>query len=360
MDAEQRSNRIRWGWLSRSMPAPVVRVLRTIEVLGLRVSVAHEIEQALFGWDDRRTSGRRVDQASARQTWARALRSSSNAVLLTTRHIVDDRKRQAHQLRLQTHETAASLRAEHQRPFPIQGVLTVRERQHREAYFGLRSYLEVTPVEIPVYVALLWQKRTGKIAPRVWDLTSGSGTVADVLVAAFAATVVASDLVEAVDGTNCADLFDAGEIAQRRTRRAAREGIPQDAVVEHPDLVFIDAPSRGTPTHAELYAGAWPEQDLATFERDAYLANILASVVLAAGRLAPGGLVSVVLREGVRRNQHVEADPLLIDDFLRAATEFALVLVERIRIEEPWPLKQASLGIARMPTSHLLFEATAR
>ncbi len=360
MDPEQRFNKIRWGWLARSMPAPIVKVLRTIEVLGLRVSVAQDVERELFGWNDRRDAECQVDQARAHRSWARRWQSNPKVLMQTARRIVDERKRQAHQFRLQTHETAVHLRAEHQRPVPRDGVLTVRERRHRDAYFGLRTYLEVTPVEIPVYVTRFWQHRTGKITPQVWDLTAGSGTVGDVLLAEFAAAVIATDVVEAVSGTICADLFEAGEIARHKQTRAARENVSEETVIERPDLVFIDPPSRGTPTHTELDVGSWPERDLAGFERSAYLANILEALVRSVGRLASGGLVSVLLREGVRRGQRVEIDPDMIGIFLEAAAEFDLVRVDQVRIEEPWPLKQAGLAVTRMPMTHLLFEGLAQ
>jgi hypothetical protein len=88
-----------------------------------------------------------------------------------------------------------------------------------------------------------------------------------------------------------------------------------------------------------------------------YLAEILTAAVRAVQRLAPDGLVSVLLRAAERDHQRVTTDPQLVTDFADAMSEFSEArLVERFRVTEPVPVNQASLGTTRHPMTHLLYE----
>lgn len=345
---------IRWRAFERALPPKVKAVLQTIDVLGLRLGAAEEIELTLFAWTSRRSSrGTLVDPPTARQSWQRAWTADPDAVLTCARHIVNDQKRDAHRHKLVEHETAQFLRDEHRRPEPTNGVLIVRERDRRDASFGIRSYLEVTPIEVPVRVAQLWQQRTGGIAPKVWDLTAGSGTVEEVLRSAFTQQVVSTDIVGQDRGNIFADLRDLANVANHRRSRRGLERTNEEIVVAAPELVFLDPPSRGTPTHGELYGSAWPEHDLALLERDDYVGALRSAVVRAVRRLHPAGLLSLVLREGVRADQHVRHDAALVRDVLDGLPADMQPL-EQARLEEPWPINQASLATTRMPMTHLV------
>lgn len=372
--AQLASQRIRWRHLSGSVPAAVRDLLDSIDVVGLRVEAAEEVEAEVFGWSTRVAirDGRpvRVDPATAIATWRHAMNGSRQNVLTAVRRVVDEKKWEAHYKRLVEHEIATTLWPEHRNPEPIDGVLTVREPQWRGPSFGVRGYLEATPLEIPLHVVRRWQARTGRIAPKVWDLTAGGNTVSDVLTTLFAATVVQTDLAEGLrEDVTMADIGDAGRLhAHGRRQSLGLEPLSTGIVVQRPDLVFIDPPSRGRPTHTEIYNGvrcpgvAPPPStgaDLAADDRDTYLVFILRAVRMSLRRLAAGGLVSVLLREAVRDHQRVTVDADLVSDLLQHGAELGMTVSERFRIEEPRPINQASLGTTRYPMTHMLFEKAA-
>jgi hypothetical protein len=350
-----------WRRLARALPPPVRGILETIDVPWLRNDTAEEIERELFGWEERRVQAASsrvpVDPAAVRTAWRGRLTTRPDETLAQVRRIVDENKRTAHYSKVQDREIGRELLPHHQDPTPKDGVLVVRPPPHRRnSYFGVSGYLEATPVEIPVYVARFWQRRIGRTSPAAWDLTAGGNTVAEVLTTVFGSRVVASDIVATDALAAFGDLRDVGFLAHHRGNRRPAEILAASVVVTTPDLVFIDPPSRGGPSHSALYLGDRPELDLACLDRDEYLANILAVLVLASARLARGGLLSLLLREGVRSDQRVGPDESIVTDFLTAAADFPeVMLVDRFRLVEPAPVRQASLATTRPAMTHLLF-----
>jgi hypothetical protein len=362
VSSDHRLHEQRWHRAARALPGPVRRLLETVDVPWLRAETLEEIESEIFGWEERQTSTRegrtvRLDQAGVRSSWSGLLNAHLAETMSTVRRIVDENKRAAHFTRVQGRDVGGQLLPQHRNPTAKEGVLTLTPPPHRRTpYFGVSSYLEATPVEVPVYVARSWQRRTRGTNPKVWDLTAGSCTVAEVLRTDCGAVVVSSDLVGSDVLDARADLRDAGRIPQHRGPRQRSENHGQSLVVETPDLVFLDPPGRGLPTHASLYLGLRPELDFALLDRNDYLGEVLGAVVDASTRLASGGLVSVLLREGVRADQRVTVDPTLVAEFVDAAAEFPeLDLVDRVVLHEPAPVRQASLASTRYPMTHLLF-----
>ena len=121
------------------------------------------------------------------------------------------------------------------------------------------------------------------------------------------------------------------------------------------DLVFFDPPSRGTPTHAELYAGAYPEADLGGLPRDDYIAACSTFVLVAVNVLKPGGNIAYLVRHGVRDRQRVVEDHRLVVD-LKVAFGPSVTVERQIPITYRKRVPQVSLGVERVPATLLLMK----
>lgn len=296
--------------------------------------------------------------AARRKRWAKRWRpeeqEKTKALLRHARRVELGR---VHREQACCHDTFTELPVELQfRGLARPRQFVVRDSRVTRPSIGLGAFLEQTPPALLQWLYEFWQgagsERRGR--PAVWDLTAGSGTSIDLLGTIHGCTVIASDLtVVGATGTIFADARQVGRLAGHRGVPAVSLNRPEH-VVRRPNLILFDPPSRGTPTHARFYDGP-ASGDMADLDRGDYLDTIAAIVVRAVGYLAPGGLLSLLLRCGTRSRGRVIPEPSLLDD-LRA------LLGAQVRIVHEMPLvyasvrRQASLGGARVPAVHLLIE----
>jgi len=259
--------------------------------------------------------------------------------------------------------TPASLQA--WRPDSL-GRLIVDEPEMVTPSVGVPSYLEQTPPKVLAWVRETWRQERLRdlgnevsldesLEPQVWDLTSGSATGSDYFSKLHGAGVIASDLnVGPAEGVAMLDCRAVGTIAQHRG--AARHALTKpELVVKRPDIILFDPPSRGRPTHAELYYGSCPGLDLALLSREDWLIVIAVTVVEAVRYLAPGGFLSLLLRCGSRQGGRITED-------VEALADLKLIVGDRVRITNEMPIvfrtrrNQISLGQARVPAVHLRVE----
>jgi hypothetical protein len=245
------------------------------------------------------------------------------------------------------------------------GHLSVSDTLLLKPSLGIPSYLEQTP---PQLLAWLWERWTsGRLQvladdvsldkhtlPNIWDLTAGSGTALDIFGRVHGCPIIASDLVVEAAESALLDCRHVGSLAQHRhARRSILPG--PDEAIPRPDLILFDPPSRGTPTHSQLYAGALPHHDLALLSREQWLLAIAFTVKEAVRHLAPGGWLSLLLRCGSRHHGTAEPDPQALED-LKAILEGLVIITHEMPIVFVARRSQVSLGQARVPATHLLIE----
>jgi hypothetical protein len=363
-DASEDRGRARANWkvAVQTLPPEVTRLVGTIDLMTLRRSALGSIEEDLFGWANRTSAEGRLDVAAVRRAWRRALSGPQrDATLKVVTRAVDDVKRVAQAERLQEHEVASRLAAWQECPQVVGGILHVRDVSRGARTFGLRSYPEATPIEVVVYVVALWTKRTGREHPHSWDLTAGSGTVHDLLTTIFGGVVAGTDIAIDNRTTVCGSLDEPGEHALPRERGVPGVFRAPAPRVTTPDLVFLHPPSRGMPACSWLYGlrGRWDvavhlRSDLAYMaDRRAYVERIAKAVRTSLGRLAPGGMLSLLVPEYVRDHQQIAADRGIGDDILHLLGDGAR-LIERHEVVDDAPVRQTSLDRARGPLVHLI------
>lgn len=348
-----------WKHQVHALPVEVARLLGSIDLCDLRIKALAQIEQELFGWNNRYEGNRALDTASVRATWRSALRENRRATIIpVVRHVIDDTKHVAQIQKLEFHEFAPALPPWQRYPRVQGGVLYTRDVTRGMPTFGVRSYPEATPVEVPVFVTRLWMKRTRRYQPACWDLTAGSGTVHDVVTAVFKGRVAGTDIALDNRTTVFGDIRDAGSHPRhaRQMLRLPGYRAPKD-VVSNPDLVFIHPPSRGWPACCWVYGREKErarELDLGVLlERREYVQVIAHAVRTSMEHLAEGGLVSLVIPEYLRLHQEVVPDPGIADALLLQVQQ-ECVLVARHAVVDEQPVKQTSLGTNRGPVSHLI------
>jgi hypothetical protein len=129
--------------------------------------------------------------------------------------------------------------------------------------------------------------------------------------------------------------------------------------------VLFDPPSRGTPTHAELYGDRDQDdeadrRDLATADRQRWIEETTLIVKRAATYLAKRGVISFLVRHGEREGANVSGDPGLLDAVKLELTKPGpgrhrpLAIAHEMPIEYGRRRNQTSLGLARVPATHLL------
>ncbi len=234
----------------------------------------------------------------------------------------------------------------------IGGVAHVEVREDRFCREGLgySPYMEQTPPEVPWLDYRAWRRSAGaRTRPIVWDITAGSGTSTNLLAHGLGCMVIATDLNTPNEYVAMADARQVGRNDLHRPYRRIDNG--KLVRRPRPDLVLFDPPSRGAPTHAENYHGAFPQLDLAVLDRDTYIETLAAITVSAAERVRPGGMVSVLLRCGVRERQTIVDDDRLPREFLAAVarTKPDLRVVETLRLtwNQEGRVRQAGVGTAR-------------
>jgi hypothetical protein len=225
--------------------------------------------------------------------------------------------------------------------------------------------MEQTPPQLIRYTYETWKsrwlKKTAtprvKRSPGVWDPFAGSATGHDLLSGLLGCNVVSTDLtpcneaVSTLDARALGSLYEHGGMTREHLR--ARLQGTDNAVVRTPDIVLLDPPSRGCPTPSELYASQWPERDIALLERDEWIATVSEIARKSLQRLAQHGLVSLLLRHGVRERQRIEPDDQLVND-VRSALGGGVEVLEEARIEYRGRVRQASLATMRVPSTHWL------
>jgi hypothetical protein len=247
---------------------------------------------------------------------------------------------------------------------PVGGVLRVTEVGRTVPSLGWSALLEATPPQVIRYVYETWLARRIEVAdpselvrrkPVAWDLTAGAGTGHDTL-GLLGCEVRSSDLtamnevVGTLDARNFEALYRGNPIFTEADRR--------QRPVSHPDLVLFDPSSRGTPSNSSLY---WPDagglgdsRDFAALDREAWIQTTTGIVRRLVLTVAPGGVVSFLVRHGVRNRGRVEPDDRLVAD-VREALGTDVVVVEEVRVQSgPNRVRQASLGVVRVPSTHLL------
>jgi len=184
--------------------------------------------------------------------------------------------------------------------------------------------------------------------------------------------VVASDLTPVFDQVRL-DARDIGKARHhreplvRRARTSQEEFVPgldRDTVsIDRPHVIFIDPPSRGLPTHQDLYGGGPPApqdrgRDLAERERADWALVVGGIAVLALGYVAQGGAVSLLLREGRRDREHTFPEEGIADEvlgFVRERVPDVVVLDDlRVLYDPACTCNQRTLGMSRLPMRHVV------
>lgn len=318
---------------SRCLPAPVLQLLRTIDVPAYRVDCLARIEQRLFGWDDRHTADPRVPgrrlrltPSELRMAYRAALRDGPQETLLVVRRAVDEVKRLGYQRRLQDERRASAP----PQFTETEGQIVCEDPLDRsEPAHGVRSFLEATPAQVPEFAINFLEQQTNAKVTNVLDATAGAGTVTDV-VSAHGGRTLERDLNPLRERTLPLDLR---QMELATTRRGF-------------DLVFIHPPSIAAPSRVEGV------RDLSNATPEEWLAAVTYAVEVGLGFLRPDGLLSLLVPEGVRH--HGVVLPLSMADELVALLPEGTSVVSRRPLYWRRAAMQVSLGRTRVPTEHLL------
>jgi hypothetical protein len=348
-----------WKYSVRTLPDDIAKLLNTIDLLSLRVEALNQIEHELFRWTDRKSKSRRLDAACVRMAWRSAVSGPQRSkTLRIVRHIVDDKKHVAQIQKLQAHECALALPSWQGNPQIKDGILYIRDVTRGTPTFGVRSYPEATPIEIPVLITNIWTRMTGRGRPNCWDVTAGSGTVYDVITTIYKGKVVGTDIAIANDITCYGDIRNIGHHPRHEHKPKLLPGDKgPKTVITRPDLVFIHPPSRGWPACYHIYG---PDLEMACsqdigvlMERKEYVAVIGEAILTAISRLAPGGLISVLIPEYIRCFSKITDDVGTTDELLNYV-DIKCTLIDRHRVVDEAPVRQASLDYFRGPLEHLI------
>ena len=322
----------------------------------------------------------KMDRALVRARWtARWARAERSKTLSIVEDAVNEILRRDHLGRLVVDRRFAELPQDLRHPDVREGVLTVKDARTAVGAVHIRAFLECTPPEIVVrtaYVAAEHRRRlnlrTAYPFPLAWDVTSGSRTVPRVL-GGLGGQVVASDLTPHFNDIKL-DARDLGLATQHRlpfVRRArtagemmARPGLDEaELSVDHPHIIYFDPPSRGWPTHQELYGDGAPSdqdlgRDLAELDRDTWVTVVGGVAVLALLHLGVGGVVSLLVREGRRERERVFPEEGVADEvlgFIRERIPDVVVLDDlRVVYDPVHTCNQRSLGASRLPMRHVV------
>ncbi len=324
----------------------------------------------------RQTMDRAQVRARWKTAWARPRRAATQAVV---EDCVNHVLRNDHIGRLVVDKRFQQLPEELRHPDVNNGVITVTDPKRTRGAIYLRSYLEVTPPELvvrSVHVASGYRQKLGMRTcypfPLVWDVTAGAGTTRRV-VGAMGGQTVCSDVTPMFDFIKL-DVRDIGEATQhklpllRRTLSQEAKHRPhldaEGLSVNKPHMVFVDPPSRGTPSHQEVYGdGAIMEHemglDLAELDRDAWV-NVVGWVVVVAllDHISEGGVVALTVREGRREREHISPEEGVTEDVLGVIREGVpdLEVLDDVRVvyDRVHTCQQTSLGASRLPMRHLV------
>ena len=147
-EARDRELEALWRRKTRHIPDQLSKIFERVRVPDYRLIALETFESRFFGWSERTRcngEGSVLDAASVRIAYNRLCRGpdASKALLLAGR-IVDSELRTRHQLALEEPSSDAGLRLSG----VARGPLRVRDTGYRKPSIGLRSFLEVTPIEV--------------------------------------------------------------------------------------------------------------------------------------------------------------------------------------------------------------------
>jgi len=348
----RRSNPWRdWNRERRLLPPAVVGMLEHVEVVGLRLDAMVAAEKTVLWGVPRRN----LSPATRAELWARAWANRQQETAKAVHRAIDGVLSNLYISRLFEHEVPVKLPRDLQAARVVDGVLTVDDPERRTPSLGVQSYTEATPPEIVVVTVKAWQRRQEALmkpqrGPRAWDFTAGSNTVAEVL-QHFSGRTAAFDLTNNHEAVTYGDARRFAHCPYFGARTFGK--VPTERIVRSPELIFFDPPSRGTPTQQELDLGVHQHLDLAALDRDEWVNTVADIASRAVQHLVPGGLLSLIVREGTREDQHVTPEPGVADDVIAALSRHVEIL-DKHQVEFGSRRNQAVLGQSRLPTQHLL------
>jgi len=344
-----------WKRLASDLPPAVRRMLETIRIPGLRLAALRRAERYVLSGSVRED----LDAARYRALWRSAWSNRNAETTRAIRLAIDQTLKDVHIARMVEHEAPYCVPTEVRTARVRDGKLTVEDPPSAKPSFGVRSYPERTPPEVVTVAARTWRSRVRHPRPPLaWDLTAGSGTVQDVL-RCNGGRVVSTDLTNNGNGVAKLDARNLGCCPGHG--QPVQTGHFEGLVVQHPDMVFLDPPSRGVPTMAELDRSDDADRDLASLDRNVYIEIVATIVSKSVERLAAGGLVSLLVREGVRNHQHITQDSGVADAIMGALAA-GIQVVGHHEVVYAHAANQVSVGSARCPMVHLLLgrRATCR
>lgn len=351
-----------WDRESRLLPAAVARMLEHVEVAGLRLEALSFAEETVC-WS---VPKRSLNPAKKAELWTRAWSRRPVETAKAIHKAIDHVLRTVYIGRLVEHEVPEKLPRHVQAARVVNGVLAVDDPERRRPSLGVRSYAEATPPEIVVVTVKVWQRRRAaskmpKRGPRAWDLTSGSNTVADAI-KLLAGSCVSTDLTQNSGNARETATLDARRVGCCTSHGAKPPSKPYSVedtlIIARPDLIFFDPPSRGSPTQQELDLGVHQHLDLAILDREEWVMTVADIASRAVRHLSSGGLMSLLVREGIRNHQHVTPEPGVADEVLAALGDNVTVVGQH-RVEFGNTRNQASLIQNRLPMRHLLLARRA-
>lgn len=344
--------------LKAGTPGEVVTILETMATSPAVIQRALDVAQVQL-------TRRQVATAALRRTkWERKLRpeeleSTSLWLKKLTKHFLTG----YHQEHVAAHVPPRVMPPCLNGFKPVNGALVVDEAPPAKNSVGVPAYMEQTPPAIVWWVLETWRSGRPPVSrkvPQAWDITAGSGTVTDLLEHLQGGTVIGTDLAPTYYGIGLGDARDVGRLAEHRLNGTRWPANRLEKVVARPDLVFVDPPSRGSPTHSEVYderkgrfTGHRVDQDLAVLDKSDWVEAVAKISTTAVSHLAPGGFVSLIVRAGTRSKGKVTPEPELVDE-VKCALGRGVRLVEEHPIHFRGRKKQFSLGKNRVPATHLL------
>jgi hypothetical protein len=349
-----------WKTRVRILPPRIADFLRSsVRVPFVRDAVLQAAEAELLG----DLAGEARDMAELQARWREKDRpAQSPATLRWLRGLRDEIVRSVHGGSLFQHPRPRILPPSLRAWRPQGGALVIDDLppdQHG-ASIGYAPFMEQTPALVVRYAYGRWLERAlagggRSTTPGAWDVTAGSGTGCDVL-AALGVRVVSTDLTPCSEPVSTLDVRKVGGLlswgAPRTHLRGFRAGY-DGPVVLRPDIVLFDPPSIGSPTPGEIYGSEWPCADLALLPRWAWVGLVAAIASFGVAALRRQGVVSLLVRAGVRDRQRVVPDETLVRDVKRELGDWVAVL-EEVGLVFRRRVRQASLGSTRVPAVHLL------
>lgn len=280
-----------WHLRRRILPPQLLAFLTAaVRVEFVREVVLAAAEDELLAGVDPRLH----DVALIEALWrATCLRGRAPQTLSWLRCIRDRVVRSFHSGSCYQHTTFTTMSPLLKRWRPRNGALVIDEGGGTGPSLGYAPFLERTPRQLIRYVYETWRARKLKSAhafefgiPTAWDLFAGSGTGTDVLAGILGCQVIATDLNPCNEAIATLDARAAGTTYEHGGRKLPRAEETDNRVVANPDIVLLDPPSRGTPTHTSVYGGDREHADMSTFDRKEWTDTVVETIQRVLPRLA--------------------------------------------------------------------------